>query len=127
MFGSSASRTNNGVVNVYVSDGRDSGFVNTADLPPSISRIHGERTGDLLGTSVSANGDINGDGLRDIAIGASAWDRTGDVKDNAGAAYVVLGKPDFSMNVDLATGTSVPPPGVIPVIGRPAVGWRFQH
>ena len=120
MFGSSASRTNNGVVNAYVSDGRDSGFVNAADLPPSISRIHGERTGDLLGTSVSANGDINGDGLRDIAIGASAWDRTGDVKDNAGAAYVVLGKPDFSMNVDLSTA----PPGVIAIRG-PQSGGRM--
>lgn len=123
MFGSSASRINNGVVNVYVSDGRDSGFVNAADMPSNISRIHGERTGDLLGTSVSVNGDINGDGLRDIAIGASAWDRnSSNVKDNSGAAYVILGKPDFGMNVDLATANGVPPPGVIAIRGPQAAG-----
>ena len=124
MFGSSASRVNNGVVNVYVSDGRDSGFVNAADMPSNISRIHGERTGDLLGTSVSVSGDINGDGLRDIAIGASAWDRASDVKDNAGGAYVVLGKSDFSMNLDLATFSGVPPPGVIAIRG-PQSGGRL--
>ncbi len=122
MFGSSSSRTNNGVVNIYVSDGRDSGFINSADPSSNIFRIQGERTGDLLGTSVSANGDINGDGLRDIAIGASAWDRTGDVKENAGAAYVVLGASNFSLNADLSTGTGVPPPGVIAIRGPQAGG-----
>ena len=124
MFGSSSSRINNGVVNIYVSDGRDSGFINSADLPSNIFRIHGERTGDLLGTSVSANGDINGDGLRDIAIGASAWDRNGDVKDNAGAAYVVLGASNFNLNADLATGNGEPPPGVIAIRG-PQSGGRL--
>lgn len=124
MFGSSASRINNGVVNIYVSDGRDSGFVNSADMPSNISRIHGAGTGDLLGTSVSANGDINGDGLRDIAIGASAWDRTNDVKDNAGAAYIILGASNFSLNADLATANGVPPPGIIAIRG-PQSGGRL--
>src|SRR5215208_2772416 len=57
MYGSTAPRTNNGVVNIYVSDGRDSGFVDSAQNPQNVFRVEGERSGDLLGTSVSARGD----------------------------------------------------------------------
>ena len=39
MYGSSGPFTNNGTVNVYVSDGRDTGVVNQADHPASIFRI----------------------------------------------------------------------------------------
>jgi FG-GAP repeat protein len=124
MFGSSNSRTNNGVVNFYISDGRDSGFVNSGDNPPNIFRLHGQSSGDLLGTSVSANGDINGDGIRDVAIGASAWDRTGSISDNAGAAYVVLGSPNFNADLDLGTANGDPPPGVIAIRG-PQTGGRM--
>ena len=70
MYGSIGSRENNGIVNFYISDGRDSGFVNAAENPPNIFKLAGQRSGDLLGTSVSANGDVNGDGIRDVAIGA---------------------------------------------------------
>src|SRR5262245_18191318 len=47
MYGSTFPFTNNGAVNVYLSDGRDSGFVNQADNPPSIFRILGGGSGDL--------------------------------------------------------------------------------
>jgi hypothetical protein len=123
MFGSAGpgSRTNNGQVNFYISDGRDSGFVDAAQNPPNIFELIGERSGDLLGTSVSANGDVNGDGLRDVAIGASAWDRdAGNRKNNAGAAYVVLGSENFSLNVDLALVDTAP--GVIEIYGPQANG-----
>ena len=73
MYGSSGSRENNGIVNFYISDGRDSGFVNAAENPANIFKLAGQRSGDLLGTSVSANGDVNGDGIRDVAIGACLW------------------------------------------------------
>lgn len=122
MYGSTGGRTNNGVINFYISDGRDSGFVNTADNPPNVFRLHGQNSGDLLGTSVSAAGDVNGDGINDVAIGACTWDRTGSITDNAGAAYVVLGSNNFNGNADLATPDGTPPPGIIAIRGPQANG-----
>ncbi|MFY9609579.1 MAG: integrin alpha [Blastocatellia bacterium] len=124
MFGSSGNRTNNGVVNFYISDGRDSGFVDQAQNPPNIFRLHGARSGDLLGTSVSANGDVNGDGIRDVAIGASSQDGPGNgISDNRGAAYIVLGSHDFNANAELTT-LGPPPAGVIVIYG-PQSGGRM--
>lgn len=124
MYGS-ASGTNSGVVNFYLSDGRDSGFVDSGLNPSNIFRLFGERSGDLLGTSVSANGDVNGDGLPDVAIGAAGQDGRGNgIADNRGAAYVVLGSHDFSLNGGLATVDGNPPPGVIAIYG-PQPGGRM--
>lgn len=59
--------------------------------------ISGASATDLASRGMSAGGDINGDGLSDILIGAPQADPNGN---NEGAAYVVLGKSDAS-NVDL--------------------------
>ena len=123
MYGSSGNRDNNGVVNFYLSDGRDSGVVDAAQNPPNIFKLSGQRSGDLLGTSVSANGDVNGDGIRDVAIGAAGWDGPGTgIGDNRGAAYIVLGSTSFNMNADLSTIDGNPPPGVIAIYGPQAGG-----
>lgn len=123
MYGSTGSRENNGVVNFYLSDGRDTGFVDASQNPPNIFKLAGQRSGDLLGTSVSANGDVNGDGIRDIAIGAAGWDASGtSITDNRGAAYVVLGSSSFNINADLSTQGGDPPPGVIAIYGPQAGG-----
>jgi hypothetical protein len=124
MFGSSGLRTNNGVVNFYISDGRDTGFVDTALNPPNIFKLAGQRTGDLLGTSISANGDVNGDGIRDVAVAAALYDGPNGDRFNAGAAYIVLGATDFHPNADLATIDGNPPPGVIAIYG-PQVNGRM--
>ena len=125
MFGSTTNRDNNGVVNFYLSDGRDSGFVDAAQNPANIFKLAGQRTGDLLGTSVSANGDVNGDGIRDVVIGAGGQDgSSGAIADNRGAAYVVLGSRDFNLNADLSTVDGTPPPGVIAIYG-PQSGGRM--
>src|SRR4030095_887470 len=109
MYGSTGSRDNNGVVNLYLSDGRDSGFVDAALNPPNIFKIAGQRSGDLLGTSVSANGDVNGDGIRDLVIGAGGQDGpNNEIADNRGAAYVVLGSRNFNLNADLSTNDGNP-------------------
>jgi len=63
-------------------------------------RILGIDTGDIAGFSVSGAGDVNGDGLADLIVGAHGADPDDD--SNAGEAYVVFGKAD-STTVDLAT------------------------
>jgi hypothetical protein len=51
--------------------------------------INGVNAGDESGTSVSAAGDINVDGIDDLIIGAALADPNG--KDGSGASYVVFG------------------------------------
>jgi hypothetical protein len=53
-------------------------------------QIHGEFAGDISGRSVSAAGDVNGDGFADILIGAPGADPNGDL---SGASYVIFGQP----------------------------------
>ncbi|SOC47001.1 FG-GAP repeat protein [Rhizobium subbaraonis] len=50
--------------------------------------IQGDAASDSAGETVSSAGDINGDGIDDLIIGATAGDDGGD---NAGEAYVVFG------------------------------------
>ena len=56
--------------------------------------IHGVSAGDFAGSSVSSAGDVNGDGLDDLIVGAPYDDPNGDIYDNSGAAFVVYGKTD---------------------------------
>ena len=66
--------------------------------------ITGQTGGDLSGYSVKGAGDINGDGLADLVIGAPAADPLSGV--DAGRAYVVFGKSTTTA-VDLsALGTA---------------------
>jgi hypothetical protein len=62
-------------------------------------RIDGIDAYDRSGRSVSGAGDVNGDGLADLIVGAHGADAGGDT--NAGESYVVFGKAT-SMAVDLA-------------------------
>jgi FG-GAP repeat len=71
----------------------------TADFPPAFNlsdldgtnglRLDGVTAADRSGGAVSGAGDINGDGLADLVIGASGADPNGA---NSGASYVVLGR-----------------------------------
>jgi len=91
----------------YVVFGRSTGFDSTlalSSLDGSTGfRIDGAAAGGLAGYSVSEAGDINGDGLDDLVIGAFSADPNGE--NNAGSSYVVfggLGGPGEVPNLELA-------------------------
>jgi hypothetical protein len=56
--------------------------------------INGQANGDRSGDSVASAGDINGDGLADLLIGAHASDPTAGI--SAGRSYVVFGRTSSS-------------------------------
>ncbi|HEV2746147.1 MAG TPA: integrin alpha, partial [Allosphingosinicella sp.] len=87
----------------YVVFGKASGFATIdlagADAGDDFIILQGDDTGDQLGTSVSFAGDVNGDGLDDLVIGAP---RGEDDIYNSGQAYVIFGKPAGSeTDIDL--------------------------
>jgi len=55
--------------------------------------VLGKGSGDQLGYSVSGIGDVNGDGIPDIIVGARDND---DGASGAGAAYIIFGAIDLS-------------------------------
>jgi len=61
--------------------------------------LNGQRGTDQSGISVAAAGDVNGDGLADVIIGAAYSDPAAGV--DAGRSYVVFGKTD-SAAIDLS-------------------------
>ena len=67
----------------------DVGEVDETDKPHRFI-IHGQETGDQSGWAVSNAGDVNGDGLGDLLIGARG------ANSYSGNAYVVFGKADLN-------------------------------
>jgi hypothetical protein len=90
----------------YVVFGSAAGFPGSIDLSTLDGSngfvINGAAAGEMSGVSVSAAGDINGDGIDDLIIGAYRADPNG--KDNAGRSYVVFGSTSgFPSSFDLSS------------------------
>ena len=86
----------------YVIYGKSSGLADIDLLSFSAAdgiKISGAAAGDNTGYSVSYAGDINGDGVADLLVGADAADPSG--RTNAGAAYVIYGKSSGLTDIDL--------------------------
>ncbi|MFC7498316.1 hypothetical protein ACFQRC_03675 [Enterovirga sp. GCM10030262] len=87
----------------YVIFGKAGGF-GTVDLGNLAAAdgfvIQGANIYDEAGTSVSSAGDINGDGVNDIIVGAYGPDYGGDY---SGAAYVIFGKTSGLADIDLGS------------------------
>ncbi len=97
----------NGNVNAgesYVVFGKSGGFGASLDLASLDGSngfvLNGIDPDDLSGGSVSGAGDVNGDGIDDLIIGAENADPNGNAF--AGESYVVFGQADFHASVDLA-------------------------
>jgi len=90
----------------YVVFGTDAGFASDISLAALNGtdgfRISGQAASDGAGCSVASAGDVNGDGIDDLIIGAAMNDPAG--RTNAGAAYVVFGTTGgFAANLNLST------------------------
>jgi hypothetical protein len=88
----------------YVVFGHSGTFSSTFDLGSldgvSGFKLLGVADYDYSGASVSGAGDVNGDGIADLLIGAHGSDEGGP---NAGASYVVFGRTDgYASTLDLS-------------------------
>ncbi len=90
----------------YVVFGRSSGFAPNLDLSSLDGNngftINGIDGNDVSGGSVSDAGDVNGDDIDDIIIGAPEADANGETE--VGQSYVVFGSSNgFAPNLDLSS------------------------
>ncbi|WP_338441852.1 hypothetical protein VZG28_01300 [Synechococcus elongatus IITB4] len=97
----------------YVVFGKKGGFSADIDLDSLTSsdgfRINGIAAGDESGRSVSNAGDVNGDGLDDLIIGALGANPNGNTN-NSGQSYVVFGK-EGATRADINLSTLAPSDG----------------
>ncbi len=89
----------------YVVFGSTSGFAADFDLSTLNGnngfKIDGEGGRDYLGISVDDVGDVNGDGIDDLIVGANGADNNGNY---SGSSYIIFGKTTgFAANFDLST------------------------
>jgi FG-GAP repeat len=78
----------------FVISGKARGRVDLADSSSWLMAVGGAFAGHRLGISIAAAGDVNGDGLADLALGADSTAAA-----NSDAAYVVYGRRDAEPGV----------------------------
>lgn len=108
-------RENAGEAFVFFGSPELSGVASIAEGDQALT-ILGAESQDTLGFSVDT-GDVNGDGIDDILLGARLADGPNNTRDTAGEAYVIFGSREIGGTVDLARDA----PGIT-VIGPHAGG-----
>jgi hypothetical protein len=99
----SLSNERDGAGDTYVIFGKASGFSNIdlAMLDAAAAAdgfvIHGADEEDASGISVSGAGDVNGDGLSDLIIGAPVAGGPSNGRERAGDSYVIFGRETSSI------------------------------
>lgn len=76
--------------------------IDLANLGVGGITIHGVDNIDRSGTSVSAAGDINGDGIDDLIVGAAGGASISNARASAGESYVIFGSPSLPTILELA-------------------------
>jgi len=74
--------------------------------------VEGRDAGDFLGAASSTagaffansltSGDLDGDGISDVALGSSGGDGPANERENSGEVYVLFGRPNWPQRIDLA-------------------------
>ncbi|MEM9276420.1 MAG: hypothetical protein AAGA80_26235, partial [Cyanobacteria bacterium P01_F01_bin.143] len=86
----------------YVVFGHNTGFGSSLELSSLDGNngfvLNGINADDWSGFSVSSAGDVNGDGIDDLIIGARLADPNG--QNDAGESYVVFGRANFNSIID---------------------------
>ena len=103
-------RENAGEAFVFFGSPELGGLASIAEGDQALT-ILGAESQDTLGFSADT-GDVNGDGIEDILLGARLADGPNNSRDIAGEAYVIFGSRDLGGTIDLAHD----PPGIT-VIG----------
>jgi hypothetical protein len=75
------------------------GVAGTLDLSAADAKLVGENAGDSAGSVVAEAGDVDGDGLADLLVGAPGNDDAGS---DSGATYVVLGEAAGTLDLSAA-------------------------
>ncbi|MFZ6763504.1 integrin alpha [Pseudoroseomonas sp. WGS1072] len=63
-------------------------------LPPHVTRLQVSQTPGFTGFALANAGDMNGDGLADLLVGAAGADHRGG---GSGAAYLLYGQPEWQL------------------------------
>ena len=96
-----AHKSGQDVGRAYLVLGKASGWEMDANLSNADASFCGEEVGDQAGIAVSGAGDVNGDGLDDLLIGATGADDGADY--HAGKTYLMLGKASgWALDTDLS-------------------------